>query len=72
MELDIAKIVFFAGHSILFSLMVWYIAKFVEGHPDFLNVNWKKGHKLRLFMIKYYWIIGIIVFLILILLSYLR
>jgi hypothetical protein len=63
MKIIYITIIFYLGYSVLIALMAYFIAKHIEEHPNFLNINWKKGKKIRLFFLKYPWLVGIIVFL---------
>ena len=70
MEVKIIGILFFVFISICIALIGYYLAKYIEENPKKFP-NWDKGKKIRYFFIKYYWLIGIIVFILLILFKFL-
>ena len=63
------KMIFYVFISLIMSLMILFISKMIEKSSLKDSKIFEKGKVLRLFSIKYYWLIGIILFIILIIID---
>ena len=74
MEFGIALILLYVMRSVIGSILILWVVKYMDSHPPRNRTSyriWKYDEKNRKWCMKYYWLIGLLFFLAQVIVAYL-